>query len=100
MKKLKEVPTTLYCIKVDYFMWSEEKGEYTEPLYWCLDDSKHQIVIFEEDINFHGLRVFDNLKSIQTYMKKHDVWNALNYENPQIVKIAYNYGKQKWEEVG
>lgn len=98
MKLLSEAPTILYCIKVDYFMWSEEKGEYKEPLYWCLDQSKYQLIVFEEKLN-PRVRVFDTFKKAENYFNKHNASDSCCYDNPRIVAIAYNSNKKRWEEV-
>ena len=98
MKLLSEVPTILYCIKADYFMWSEENGEYKEPLYWCLDQSKYQLIVFEEKLN-PRVRVFDTFKKAKNYFNKHNVSDCFCYDNPRIVAIAYNFNEKRWEEV-
>ena len=55
MKLLRDVE--LFCIKVDYLMWSEEKGEYTEPVYLSIDTETMRkdgtcvnLIFFEEKI--------------------------------------------------
>ena len=95
MKLLKDV--TQYCIKVDYYHWSDEKGEYTLPLYWCIDDSPARIIIFREKID-DRLRVFDTEEEAKEYLKSHTTGFNVCYENPRVVKIKYNFNENKWEE--
>ena len=75
MKLLRDVE--LFCIKVDYLMWSEEKGEYTEPCYLSIDTETKKkdgtpvnLIIFEEKITPH-LRVFDSEIVAKRYIDSH-----------------------------
>lgn len=102
MKLLKDV--TLYAIKVDYFMWSEEKGEYTQPSYLAIDTKTKRkdgtcanIIIFEDYINVPNLRVFDTEKEAQDYMKTR-INNPCYCKNQRVIKIKYNCENRKWEE--
>jgi hypothetical protein len=101
MKLLRDVE--LFCIKVDYFMWSEEKGDYTEPAYLSIDTETKKkdgtcanIIIFEEKITPH-LRVFDKAGDAVTYIVSH-INNHCYCENPRVVKIKYNAETNEWEE--
>jgi len=104
MKLLKDV--TLYCIKVDYFMWNEEKQEeYTEPVYLCIDTETKKkngepmnLIIFEEDINNPCLRVFDTENKAKKYMKDHEMNNSICYDNNRVVKITYDFENKTWRE--
>ena len=94
MKLLKDI--TAYCIKVDYFMWSEEKGEYTEPAYLSIDTGTKakdgtpvNLIIFKEDIT-PCLRIFDTKKEATEYMKKH-LSNSCSCENERVVKLKLKY---------
>ena len=102
MKLLKDV--TQYCIKVDYYHWSDEKGEYTLPLYWSIDtETKRKdgtsanLIIFKENI-CDCLRVFDTEKEAKEYIATHTTGFNVCYENPRVVKIKYNFEENKWEE--
>jgi hypothetical protein len=102
MKLLKDV--NLYGIKVDYFMWSEEKGEYIQPSYLAIDtETKRKdgtcanIIIFKDDINVPNLRVFDTEKEAQEYMKSR-INNPCYCENQRVIKIKYDFENGKWEE--
>lgn len=97
MKLLKDIEVSAYCIKVDYFMWSEEKGEYTEPLYLTIDTKRCNIFIFREDLNNPELRVFTSKTEAQSYLKE-KIANAISYKNEKVVKIRYNFEEKKWEE--
>ena len=101
MKLLRDVE--VYCIKVDYFMWSEEKGDYTEPAYLSIDTETMKkdgtpanLIIFEEEITPH-LRVFDKVGDAVKYMVSH-INNPCYCEKPRVVKIKYNTETNKWEE--
>ena len=103
MKLLRDV--ILYCIKVDYFMWSEEKGEYTQPCYLAIDtETKRKdgtcanIIIFEDDINIQNIRVFDTEIEAQDYIESR-INNPCYCENQRVIKIKYNFENGKWEEV-
>lgn len=92
-----------YCIKVDYFMWSEEKGEYKEPVYLTIDtETKRKdgtnanIIIFKEDIT-PNLRVFDTHKEAVEYMLSR-ISNPCYCDNQRVVKIKYDFENEKWEE--
>lgn len=94
----------LYAIKVDYYMWSEEKGEHTEPLYLCIDTKTRRkdgklagIIIFSNEI-VENLRVFDTERDALSYLKDKSKYTC-SYENPRVVKIKYDYTKRKWEEM-
>ena len=102
MKLLKNVE--LYCIKTDYLMWSEEKGEYTEPVYLSIDTETKKkdgtcanLIIFEEKITPH-LRVFDSEIVAKRYIDSH-ITNPCYCENPRVVKVKYNFESKEWEEI-
>ena len=102
MKLLKDVE--LYCIKVDYFMWSEEKGDYTEPCYLSIDTeikkkdgNPANLIIFKEDITPY-LRVFDTEKEAKEYIQSR-ISNPCYCENPRVVKVKYNFESKEWEEI-
>lgn len=87
-----------YCIKVDYFHWDGEKDEeYTNPLYWCIDESPARIIIFRESID-DRLRVFDTEEEAQEYLESHTTGFNVCYENPRIVQVKYNFEENRWEE--
>ena len=94
----------LYCIKVDYFMCSDERGFYTEPLYLSIDtETKREdgtsanLIKFEEDIT-PCLRVFDTEKEANEYMNTR-IKNPCYCENPRLSKIKYDFENGKWKEV-
>ena len=102
MKLLKDVE--LYAIKVDYFMYSEEKGEYTEPVYLSIDTktkakdgTSMNLIIFKEDIT-PFLRVFDMESEAKEYMESR-LSNPCYCENMRVIKITYDFEKGKWVEV-
>lgn len=101
MKLLKDV--SVYCIKVDYFMWSEEKGDYTSPEYLSIDtETKRKdgtpanLIIFKEKIT-PSLRVFDTEIEAEEYMNSR-IKNPCYCENQRVVKITYNFETKEWEE--
>ena len=102
MKLLNNVE--FYCIKVDYYMWSEKKGEYTEPVYLSIDyvsKRKDQTpanwIIFEEEIG-PGLRIFDSKVEAISYMDER-IKNPSYCENQRVVKIIFDFENGKWKEV-
>ena len=102
MKLLRDVE--LYCIKVDYYMWSEEKGDYTEPAYLSIDTETMKkdgtcanLIIFEEKITPH-LRVFDTEIEAKEYMESR-LSDPCYCENPRVVKIKFSNETKEWEEI-
>lgn len=94
-----------YCIKVDYFMWSEEKGEYKEPNYLAIDtEAKREdgtnknTIIFKEDLNVPNIRVFDTQQEALAYMYSRLQNSCCYSDNQRVVKIKYNFENGKWEE--
>lgn len=86
-----------FAIKCDYFMWSEERGEYTEPVYWTLDDN--EIIIMEDDVNNGRLRVFTSLTAVKKYIRSHNAGVNICMENVRPVEIRYSFSERKWKEV-
>lgn len=86
-----------FAIKCDYFMWSEERGEYTEPMYWTLDDN--EIIVMEDDVNCGRLRVFTSRTAVSKYIKTHTTGFDVCMNNVRPVEIYYNFSNKKWEEV-
>lgn len=101
MKKLQDI--VAYCIKVDYYMWSEEKGDYTEPLYLSLvnyerNGAKYEnVIVFRENIT-PDLRVFSTFDDAEYYISQRCV-NSCCYENARTVKIKYDFDMNEWKEV-
>lgn len=94
----------MYCIKVDYFMWSDEKGEYTEPMYLSIDTETKQkdgtpanFITFSEVIT-GNLRVFDTERDAEAYMNTR-IKNPCYCEKPRVIKIKYNFERNTWEEM-
>ena len=88
----------MYCIKVDYFMWAEEKGQYTEPVYLSIDVAYGKMICFHEDIRA-DLRVFDTVAEAEAYIDSHDLRLSVCCENPEVVAIKYDFDAQKWKEI-
>lgn len=86
-----------FAIKCDYFMWSEERGEYTEPVYWALDDN--EIIVMEDDVNCGRLRVFTSLTAVKKYIRSHNTGVNICMENVRPVEIRYSFSERKWKEV-
>ena len=90
MKLLRDAK--LYCIKVDYFMWSNEKQEeYNEPAYLSIDTKTKKkngepmnLLIFKEAITPH-LRVFDTEREAKKYFKDHNI----KFEEKSIINNMY-----------
>jgi hypothetical protein len=94
----------LFAIKVDYYMWSEEKGDYTEPVYLSIDtETKRKdgtlagIIIFETEIK-ENLRVFDREGDAIYYLEKRGKETCC-YTNGRVIKIKYNFESNTWEEI-
>lgn len=94
-KLLKE--QRFFAIKCDYFMYSEKRGEYTEPVYWCLDDN--DVIVMEDDVNSGRLRVFGSRTAVSKYIKTHTAGVNICMENVRPVEIYYNFSERKWKEV-
>ena len=88
----------MYCIKVDYFMWSEEKGEHTEPVYLSIDKEVVSIIIFRKEIEA-GLRVFDTVAEAEAYIESHNIGLGICCENPEVVAIKYDFDAREWKEI-
>lgn len=91
-----------YCIMVDYFMWSEEKGEHTVPVYLAIDTEKKRedgtnanTIIFKDFIE-PNVRVFDTEEDATEYMNSR-IKNPCYCENQRVVKIKYDFENGKWE---
>ena len=102
--EMKLLGDTMYCIKVDYYMWSEDKGEYTEPTYLTIDTETKDIegkpsnlIIFKNEIT-PNLRVFDKHKEAVEYMLSR-ISNPCYCENQRVVAIRYNFETNAWEEI-
>lgn len=94
----------VFAIKVDYYMWSDENGEYTEPLYLCIDTETKMkdgklvgLITFSNEIA-ENLRVFDTERDAESYLKDKGK-ETCSYKNGRVIKIKYNYTKRKWEEM-
>lgn len=94
-----------YCIKVDYFMWNEEKDEeYKQPMYLAIDtETKDRngnpvnLIMFKNNIT-SSIRVFDTEKEAKDYIVAHNTGVSVCYENERIVAIKYNFETREWEE--
>ena len=89
----------MYCIKVGYFMWSEKKGEHTEPVYLSIDVDYGNLICFHEDIRA-DLRVFDTVAEAEAYIEAHNTGINVCYANPEVVAIKYDFDARKWKEIG
>lgn len=83
-----------YGIKVDYYMWDEEKDEmYTSPCFLYTDRTPMKILVFDESVDREDidLRVFDSEESAVSYMENHGWFDKPQccFENPRIVKLGY-----------
>lgn len=94
-----------YCIKVDYFMCSEERGEYEEPVYLSIDTKTKRkdgtsanLIIFREHIT-DCLRTFDSEAAAQEYIATHTTGYNICYTNPRVVAIKYDFDAREWKEV-
>ena len=102
---MKLLGDTKYCIKVDYFMWDDEKNEeYREPMYLAIDTeikdrngNPANLIMFKENITAN-LRVFDTKKEAKDYITTHNTGISICYENERVVAIRYNFETREWEE--
>lgn len=83
----------MYVIMVDYYHWSEEKGEYTLPMFLNVKPP-HRIFTFTETINDDTKR-FATKKEAKAYIEKHfkdepekGIYRCTCFENIRIIKIA------------
>lgn len=96
--------TKLFAIKVDYYMWSEEKGEYLEPHYLSIDtETKRKdgtsanLIVFREQITSE-LRVFLTKTEVTKY-KREKCKDAISFTNARIIEVMYNFETGNWEEI-
>lgn len=106
MTLLKDV-TTLFAIKIDYFMYDEKKEEeYTKPHFLTIDtETKDKsgnplnLLIFKKEIT-ENLRVFNTYTEAVKYIAEKSSLKSPCYgENVRVVKIKYNFNENKWEEI-
>ena len=106
MTLLKDV-TTLFAIKIDYFMWDEKKEEeYTKPHFLTIDTeikdksgNPLNLLIFKKEITAN-LRVFNtHTEAVKYIAEKPSLKSPCYGENVRVVKIKYNFNENKWEEV-
>lgn len=106
MKLLKDI-TTLFAIKIDYFMWDEKKEEeYTKPHFLTIDTeikdksgNPLNLLIFKKEIT-ENLRVFASDKEAIAYIaNKSSLRMPCFGKNVRVIKIKYNFKENKWEEV-
>ena len=77
----------MYAIMVDYYRWSEEKGDYTEPLYLALEGER-KLFTFEGSVT-ERTKVFKTAKEAGEYVDKH-FWidkQRVCFKNVKIVEI-------------
>ena len=75
-----------YAIMVDYNMWSEEKGEYTEPNLLGLEGER-KIFIFEPDVT-GCTKLFNTMSEANKYLKAHKtLTNSCCFENARVVIV-------------
>ena len=102
MKVLNELE--LYVVKANLFMWSEEKGEHTVPVYYALDlETKNKkgecmyLITFIEDLNSPNLRVFSKKKEAMNYIADRGI--SITTQGEHVVKIHYDFVAKEWREV-
>ena len=76
-----------YVIMVDYYMYSEEEGEYTESNYLAVD--KNKIFYFDRYI-IDETKIFKSAEEAGKYVDKHfsDPNSQISFENLRIVQLA------------
>lgn len=90
---------TIYAIKVDLYMWDDEKGEYTEPNFVTISHPPMNVLTLEREIK-ENLRIFNRYSEAVKYICSHEsLKNPMFGENTRVVKIRYNFAEQKWEEI-
>ena len=97
--------TDFYCIKADQYMWAEDKGDYTSPVYVAIDTKIKKkggkplnLIILETSIT-DKLRIFATEKEANEWIKKHPACFTISCENERVVKIKYNFTDKEWEEM-
>ena len=77
----------MYAIVVDYYCWSEEKGEHTTPMYLGIAYPPKNIYVFDEEHNSRSFR-WGNKADAKKYFKEHKFDEpALCYENARIEEV-------------
>lgn len=105
MKLLEDIEITRYCIKIDYYMWDNDRDDVGEVPHYLAIDTKTKdkegnpmnLLIWKEEIT-PNLRVFDSEQEATEYMKSRISNNPCYGTNQRVVKIRYNFKKRKWEE--
>lgn len=72
-----------YVIVVDYYMWDDEKGDYTAPLYLGVDED--HIFVFDDNI-CKRTEVFSTAKEAGEYVDKHFKEPSMCFEHLRIMQ--------------
>jgi hypothetical protein len=104
MKLLGDIEITKYCIKIDYYMWDNDRDDVGEvPHYLAIDtktkdkEGNPMNLLISEETMTPNLRVFDKHKEAVEYMLSR-INNPCYGSNPRVIKIRYNFKTREWEE--
>ena len=78
----------MYAIVVDYYNWSDGKGEYTTPMYLGVAYPPKNIFVFDEEHNCRSYR-WENKADAEEFLDKfkEKTENCCSFENPRIKEI-------------
>ncbi len=78
----------MYAIVVDYYCWSEEKGEHAEPMYLGIAYPPKNIYVFDEEHNSRSFR-WDDKEDAKEYLNKFkkNVDGCCSFENPRVEEV-------------
>lgn len=77
----------MYAIVVDYYCWSEEKGQHTKPMYLGIAYPPKNIYVFDEEHSSRSFR-WENKADAEKYFKEHHFdRSALSYENARVEEV-------------
>lgn len=104
MKLLEDIAITRYCIKINYYIWDNDRDDVGEVPHYLAIDTKTKdkegnpmnLLTWKEEIT-PNLRVFDGFEEAIEYMLSR-ISNPCYGTNQRVVKIRYNFKKRKWEE--
>lgn len=78
----------MYAIVVDYYCWSEEKGEHAEPMYLGIAYPPKNIYVFDEEHNSRSYRWGDKADAEEFLCKfKEKMINCCSFENARVEEV-------------
>jgi len=78
----------MYAIMVDYYCWSEEKGEYREPVYLGIAYPPKNLFVFDKEHNSRSYR-WDKKADAEKFLCKfkESTIDCCSFENARIEEV-------------